>query len=467
MPIKLNVKPMELNFNITHYALRLTPWLWRLAIFLLPWQIRWFSVTPIIGGYPWEQGRLSLYVSWVVIVIFVIFVILAKAGIQSDRPSVDRMDPRVSAPLRTRMTRLMLFAIACLVFPSLFSVFPRATFQWWLEIFMLSGFVWALVRLKISARSLATWFIISLIPHVLLAFHQYATQMVIGSTWLGMAIQNPLTSGVSVILHNGDRILRVYGGFPHPNIFGGWLAVALPFIVWLTVQTKRRAEKIVWMIVGAAFTIALVLTFSRAAWLAGFVGLLFTSIFCHSCGGRNPSDGSPGLAATRPRMTKQFLLSFTIIFLAASLTAFFEREYIFVRLDANQGLEQKSINERQSSFQQGWSLFLQHPLIGVGPGATAYAMQSQIIPHFVPLLILDEVGLVGVIGLIILIFQIPLLAKERLGEVWAMVWYVAPLLLLSLLDHYPWSLWSGRTLVALVVAFFILGLDKEHQRRLF
>ncbi|MDP3793172.1 MAG: O-antigen ligase family protein, partial [Candidatus Uhrbacteria bacterium] len=465
-----NVEPME---SLTKaYSLKLTAyssWLWKIAVLLLPWQIRWFSATPIIGGYPWEQGRLSFYVSWVVMLFVIgVGIIYFCHSREGGNPSVDRMDPRVSAPLRTRMTRLMLFAIACLVFPSFFSVFLHATIQWWMEVLILVGFVWALTVIKVPVRSLATWFVISLIPHVLLAFHQYATQMVIGSTWLGMAGQNPLTSGVSVILHNGDRILRAYGGFPHPNIFGGWLAVALPFIVWLTVQAKRRAEKIAWMIAGAAFSIALVLTFSRSAWLAVFVGLLFTSIFCHSCGGRNPSDGSPGLAATRPRMTKQFLLSFTIIFLATSLTAFFEREYIFVRLDANQGLEQKSLNERQRSFQQGWSLFLQHPLIGVGPGATAYAMQSQIIPHFVPLLILDEVGLVGVIGLIILIFQIPLLTKERLGEVWAMVWYVAPLLLLSLLDHYPWSLWSGRALVAVVVAFFIINkLDKEHQRRLF
>jgi len=439
---------MELNREVTGYRLQVTDFLWRFAILLLPWQVRWFASTPMIGGYPWEQGRLSFYVSWVVM-LFVIGVAVVVGA-------------RHAVPLRQKRWLFLGFVLCAL--PSLFSIFPHATIQWWLEILILIGFVWALRQFRVDRRSLATWFVISLIPHVLLAFYESATQMVIGSKWLGMASQNPLTQGVAVIAYHGERVLRAYGGFPHPNIFGGWLAVALPLVFWLACTASRKSEMLLWNAIAVVSNIALVLTFSRAAWLAALVGLMLMIIFCHSHDGYrgNPSDGSPGLAATRPRMTKQFLFSIIIIFLAASLTLFSQRHLVMSRVVTGEHLEQKSISERQLSFQQGWSLFLQHPLIGVGPGATAYALQSQIIPHFVPLLILNEIGLVGVFGLILL--TLPLLERGRWRELSPMAFIpFIIILILSLLDHYLWSLWSGRTLVALVATFFILGFDIERK----
>ena len=37
--------------------------LWRLSILTLPFQTRWFHDASL-AGWPWEQGRWSVYVSW-------------------------------------------------------------------------------------------------------------------------------------------------------------------------------------------------------------------------------------------------------------------------------------------------------------------------------------------------------------------------------------------------------------------
>ncbi|MBP7006141.1 hypothetical protein KBB27_03400, partial [Patescibacteria group bacterium] len=43
----------------------------RLVILLLPWQTRYFIPGMTLGGYPWEQGRWSLYASMLGIMLVV------------------------------------------------------------------------------------------------------------------------------------------------------------------------------------------------------------------------------------------------------------------------------------------------------------------------------------------------------------------------------------------------------------
>ena len=48
---------MQAAWRITIFT-----WLWRVALLLLPWQIRWFVGVELVG-WPWEQGALSVYAS--------------------------------------------------------------------------------------------------------------------------------------------------------------------------------------------------------------------------------------------------------------------------------------------------------------------------------------------------------------------------------------------------------------------
>ena len=426
------------------FTLHASPWAWRLAIFLLPWQIRWFSNGPIIGGYPWEQGRIAIYLSWLPMLVVIGMAIYDRVvGARSPRPSSGSALPgREALPLR-----MIGIGIVLMLIPSFFSLYPRATFQFWSEVIILGLFIWSLKAFRVPRSEIFTWFVISLIPHTLLALWQFHDQSVFGSKWLGVAAQNPLTQGVSVIEYAQERVLRAYGGFPHPNIFGGWLAMALPTILLLVREAKHQREKYFWMICGGLFSVILILTFSRGAWTAAVIGLIFLFLSFP----RRRESKQPKIPAFA-RMTNTSS-AFLIILLSVGLTIWYVRPLILHRFDAGARLEQRSLNERAIGWDHGWHIFQTHQLIGIGPGATGFALQSQLIPHHVPLLMLDEIGIVGMIGVLIIIcsFRSNILIRIREIE-----WVMVVFLVLSLFDHYPWSLWSGRALVAFVIAYIIL-----------
>ncbi len=152
---------------------------WRLAVLVLPWQTRWFSDASL-AGWPWEQGRLSFYASWFIIITATIL------GFKTSSQNSSQLAP-------TKVVRpnhfcwfifLMLFA-GSLFFSGGASGAFRAIGQWWAQIFLLGLFVVALRRAAVSHRKITTWFVISLLPHIALGVWQYATQKVVGSSWLG------------------------------------------------------------------------------------------------------------------------------------------------------------------------------------------------------------------------------------------------------------------------------------------
>ena len=412
---------------------RLVGGLWRLAIILLPWQTRYFFEGPTVNGWPWEQGRLSLYTSWLVMASVVAVTYHATRNTQ--HKSIKAY-----------------FGLILLLVSSLFTLSPRATLEFWIEAALLASFVAALVRLRVTREQLATWFVISLIPHLALGFWQWTSQMVTGSKWLGMSAQNPLTSGVSVIEVAGQRILRVYGGFPHPNIFGGWLALAIPLAVWLISRGRSVFLSSVFCLLSSSI---LVLTFARGAWIACALGLVAVLFFWYR---ENHSEFPRKLGKVDRRMW----VILGLMLLSVGITAFQTRDMMFIRLQSTARLEVKSLDERSQGLANGWRLFVEHPVFGVGPGAAIYGLSAEtpyestppIPPHLVPLLILDEVGIVGIIGLTLVGYW---LFKKRSSPI--MVMPLTVIVTLSLFDHYPWSLWSGRALAILAITFCILSSE--------
>jgi hypothetical protein len=253
--------------SLNEYTSRLFGVVWRVALVLLPWQTRWFLEGSTLGGFPWEGGRVSIYVSWVPIILSIgLYFFSNRLGLGSLLRGNDRRKLR------------MIFTTSLFFLGSVASsVYLRATLQWWAEALLLIGFAWVTVR-GIERETLCRWVVYAIFPHAVLGIIQFCTQWVVGSKWLGMATQDPMVPGVSVIESMGKRWLRAYGGFPHPNIFGGWLLMGLVSSIEYRVSSKKdRALKI---LILATFSSVLVLTFSRSAWLAfvlvmGSIALLF------------------------------------------------------------------------------------------------------------------------------------------------------------------------------------------------
>src|SRR5690349_8627644 len=65
MPMTAAPRSASRRFKLQNAMAWLREWSWRLALLALPWQTRWFSEGPMLGGLPWEQGRWAFYLSWI------------------------------------------------------------------------------------------------------------------------------------------------------------------------------------------------------------------------------------------------------------------------------------------------------------------------------------------------------------------------------------------------------------------
>jgi len=160
-----------------------------------------------------------------------------------------------------------------------------------------------------------------------------------------------------------------------------------------------------------------------------------------------------------------------LIILFASLT-FIHRDLVLTRVDINASrLEQRSVTSRVQSLKDGVDVFKSNLLFGTGPNSELPSLASlkNITtspsplepPHMVWLMTLVNFGIVGT--LFIAGFGLYLL--RRLLDAWKGLSLQNKITILTLssfyflvssLDHYPWSLWSGQVLT-FVVLYFCIG----------
>ncbi len=443
----------SLRDRVRAVVTRAFSWAWRLAVFALPWQTRWFQEGPQIAGYPWEEGRISIYASQLLMLV----VVAAHEFLRSTE--------KRTMPVEKKQRHAPFLLIATFFLVSVFTTASlRATVEWWIEVSILMLFVRALIQ-RVAWQELSFWFVLSLLPQALLGIIQTFTQRVFGTSLLGMASQDPAIRGVAVIESNGIRWLRSYGGFPHPNIFGGWLVMGIICsFVALKERLSLKKEKIIYYTSLVLFSIALALTYSRSAWLAFgmFVGLACLSL----------------LFSTRDTQKRFSMVLLMISLVSCALPLFLRPQLFFARGQTGARLEQKSLSERAQGIQNGWRILRAHPLTGSGLGANALVIAQldekegrspsiPVSPHVVPLLGLSEMGVIGLlffVGLVILSFRVKgvalLSSKRRLLT--QAVLFLAVFFPILVLDHYLWSYWSGKVLVMIGTIFLL----KEKQNSL-
>lgn len=432
---------MNIRSRATSYRLPATlfDFAWRMAILALPWQARWYREVTL-AGWPWEQGSSAVYASWMFMAATI------GLGFMVQTPGL----PAHAKPLGKQDRVLLWLGGVALAFSFLASDAYAASFQWSVQIGLLVGFGLALRRRRVLASSLSAWFAASLIPHAVLAYWQYAIQRVDAVKWLGIAFQSPKQLGVSVVEFADLRYLRAYGGMPHPNILGGWLAMGVLAAWHHAWQAAAKRGAFVWTAVAAVLGGALVLTFSRAAYLALFVGLVSFVVLMLL----KRRDG---------RVDIQFgLLAIFATLAFAGILAATQREVLVARTDAANRLVAQSTDARLEGFRGGWQAFRSKPLFGSGPNAELSSLalsrpdaegkksrQPLEPPHNVFFLVLVNFGIVGAA-----IFAY--VAWRFRKALWRRWWLVPPLIVLAMLDHYLWSYWSGMGLAFCILALSVM-----------
>lgn len=306
------------------------------------------------------------------------------------------------------------------------------------------------------------WVIVPLALQIIIqapiAITQSLAQSSLGLQHFGEILLNPQTLGTSIIPVNEIRFLRAYGLSDHPNILGGSLAFSLIIVFAIVLYGKNRQPLFASILFLIAFP-ALVLTFSRSAWLSLMVSISFI-VSIEAFARRWESI---------KRISLLSVLSLIIImpFLYQNISVFQKR------INAGDVAHDEPMREREFLLQAGNTLFIEHPTLGVGLGATPFAMKEKFgefpinfqPPHYVPLLIPLEIGVLGGIFYLLLFFM-PFVyffinRKEIIHQPYVLgaCALLLSIYIVSLFDYYPWYV-TGRTWQWLAWGLFSVAIQK-------
>lgn len=418
-------------------------------IFLLPWQTRFFFATlSDSSGQASPFSEVSLYLTQVLLVAG-----LALAYYRFGRPKFSSSSQKIIA----LAALIIIWSAASIAWSSNYSVTIGHTFT----LFCALLFFFALLDSRVSSVKAIGAFVLGLFAPSVLGIFQFLTGGSFSATILGLAERSALHPGDSVITFNGLRLLRTYGSFSHPNIFGGFLAAAL-IALWRIptmfshLKINRRFGAVdIRIILIVIYSLTLLLTFSRSAWLGLALGVI------------------AALYVTWDKNTARarlLVIPLSGVIITAAITLSFLAPSFVSSLRGGGANEARSISERQTQYVEWWSIFSERSIVGTGLGNYVPALitsQQSVNPrasiwsaqpvHNVIALILAELGIIGAVLVLLWSSTIDRLNFSRFPNPDALTAFALGNLVLAILffDHYLWSSWSGLTLIALVMALTV------------
>lgn len=389
-----------------------------LFFFLLPWQTIFILEERYLDGSKWEHGTIAIYVTevlaWLSIALYLLW--RRRAHQQSTH-------------------RQIWYVLVIFIGYSFLSIFwstdrtlASQYARWILEA---STLFFILIKQQTLHRHVAFWFIAGSTVQSIFGLWQFLTQSTFSSSLLGLSLHPTWQAGTSIVdtLHDG-RWLRAYGAFSHPNMFAGYLLIAIIIIDLLLLTTKKNKFRPLLPVISLLHVACIVFTWSRTA-LIGLAIWSVISFFIHH-----------HRFLFRSILYRLFLIT-TLLYVFSPL--------FHTRTTAKTQAEGRSIYERVYGYADAWGTIRGHPFIGVGVGNATTILQSRIPdragwvyqpPHSVPLLFLMELGLVGAI-IFLMVF---LYYRQATGVTMSPLVPIVPIILG---DHYLFSSYVGLILVAL------------------
>ncbi len=429
---------------------KIIEWGLYLWVFLLPWQARWLAVPQFVNNEFWEYGSISIYATEVlavcILLLFFVFITLQKKW-----PHLFHSFQSVFLDKKITTKKILLLLLLWLVISNLWSVDVLVSWTRLAHIILIVSIVGIMSYLFISSRRLLVVLLGAGIVQGWLAIDQFLSQKVIGSAWLGMSAQLPDVFGVSVIQYEAQRWLRAYGSLPHPNILGSFLVVVLFALVYFFIKVRngdfifKKIDPRLYLLslYGSLFFIfsGILLSFSRAAWLASFIGLFIILVFVY----KRYRDLLPFLFKIYFVLFSVFLFWFMISPLP-----------FFTRFQGAQPLEKQSYEERIQSYTDSEYVTKNYWLQGSGFGTYTSVlikqnpnrkMSLQQPVHNTWLLVLNEIGIVGFVLFVSLFVFI---YKEADNKYTALL-FLLPVVVLMFFDHFWVSLVFGNVWLVLIL----------------
>lgn len=410
-------------------------------VFLLAWQTRWFIRLGELKGVYSEYLTISLYCVDVILIFLLILAIIGfflKKGIAWRRPQINNYWWIIA------FLELIIFISIFFSSDKLLSFYKYGLFLLGMSLF------WLLAYANYKTSKLFFYFLFGIAIQAILGIWQFLTQSSFACKWLGLAWHDPSISGTSVIevANFGERWLRAYGGFDHPNIFGGVMAVSLIIAIFyfLKIRSEKYAEKVFYYFIILLFFTALFFSFSRAAWLSAFFGMLITMI----------------LILLKKDLLK--LREFLKIILASSILIFIlfiqYNNLIMTRLSGTARLEVKSNIERIELMHSSKNLIQNKWLFGHGVGNYVLALSKNDNSaqnlfyqpdHNVFLLIWAEIGIFGLLGYLWLLGYLIRINKKSIIALPVLLIFV----IIMIFDHWLWSLHFGILFFWMIIGIIV------------
>ena len=414
-------------------------------LFLFPWQTIWIYGERALNGVKWQWGTEGYYATelllWVVIILsFIWFYPQARAHIAKRK---------VHATPDRRFAMAVLL-LALFGFASTFWAPVGALAQQQaLRLIAAFLFFFCLLAGPIKRDRALLWFLAGAVVQSFFGIAQSLAQVTFSSTLFGLSAYPAFQSG-SVVVEGAGRLLRAYGGFSHPNMFGGYLLVALTLLLsqssWRT--SAERVYRLLYLGAALLFVTALFLTFSRSAWIG--LGMLLVFIIWHA-------------VKKKDRAIATFSIALMSLFFGLSVVY---APFVSTRLFGGEHTEVRSVGERVNGYGEAIDIIKSRPIIGTGMGnytAAAYIADpsrdgwSYQPVHTLPLLILAELGVVG-LGLILFLIGAFFAFVNRIvtNDRWAMIVISSTIFLpIAFFDHYLWTAWTGLLLMPLLFALLL------------
>ena len=436
-----------------------------LFLFLLPWQTILLLEERFVDGVKWEYGTIGLYATeilgWVVVLLFMVWYVKQVRGSKFR-----------GEKFRWSKDRVFLFYIFLFtsygVLMAFFAGDSDVAFQHaqWV---MLGALLFLLFYIgPVKAKSALWAFVLGSVPVSFLGIWQFLSQSTFASTLLGVSQHVVFESGTSIIQSPDiGRWLRAYGIFSHPNVFGGYLVFAIASTLLLSFSAEKW-KRVALQAIVVLQSAALFFTFSRSAWVAvGIVLLFYCSIVVrHAKFGRGLKLGwrtreVPHLVPPLVNGRRRAEMFFPVI---SILLTFFVLSFLFMplvhtRFFPTSQNEVASITDRVAGYSDAWHLFQNNWVIGVGGGNYTYALMHALPGHDVwwyqPVhnvgaLFIVEYGVFGIVLLFLVILNFIRNLKLDIKNLFA---YLVILIPVIFLDHYLWSSFTG---VILFVSFLAL-----------
>jgi hypothetical protein len=281
-----------------------------------------------------------------------------------------------------------------------------------------------------------------------IGIYQFHAQSGAGFGLLGEYLPDPYEVGGATLDTQQGKLIRAYGTFPHPNVFGGFLAISLAFWLYVSRETFWDRTNLIVSCGTMLILWGLIISFSRSAWIAAAaaLGIHLVAIFIKN-------------------RKMAYLWAFFLIVSCGTLV-FVYQDTVFPRT-----LEVSTTSDaaqyRATFNRLGIEIFLNNPILGTGPGQLIPKMEQYHLepweyqpPHNVLLVFLSTFGILGLVILAYLLKGFTWNTVEK-GLIFTII---SILIVLGMFDHYLLTIQQGILIMAVCIGLIMIKKDVSQVR---